>query len=92
MFVVKNKVDRLSNDRLNLLIERLAEHGRQNNWTVSQAENAAKLGKNISEEMLIHMWSKISETKNIKTIQNFHKFIGKYLVDVVNSNKDLLNK
>ena len=89
---VKNKVDSLSNDRLNLLIERLAEHGRQNNWTVSQAENAAKLGKNISEEMLIHMWSKVSETKNIKTIQNFHKFIGKHLVEVVNSNKDLLNK
>ena len=89
---VKSKLEKLSNDRLNLLIERLAEDGRQNNWTVTQAENAAKLGKMISEEMLIHMWSKISETKNIKTIQNFHKFIGTYLVKVVNSNKDLLNK
>ena len=82
----------LSNDRLNLLNERLAEDGRQNNWTVSLAENAAKLAKMISEEMLIHMWGKISETKNIKPIQNFHKFIGTYLVKVVNSNKDLLNQ
>jgi hypothetical protein len=89
---VKLKLKKLSNDRLNLLIERLAEDGRQNNWTVTQAENVSKLGKAISEEMLIHMWSKISETKNIKTIQNFHKFIGTYLVEVVNSNKDLLNK
>lgn len=88
----KNKISRLSNDRINLLIERLAEHGRQNDWTVTQAKNAAKLAKSISEEMLIHMWSKISETKNLPTIQNFHKYIGRYLVKVVNSNKDLLNK
>lgn len=89
---VKDKIDKMSNDRINLLIERLAEHGRQNNWNITQAENAAKLGKHISEEMLIHMWSKISATKNLPTIQNFHKFIGTYLVEVVNSNKDLLNK
>ena len=89
---VKDKISQMSNDRINLLIERLAEHGGQNKWNVSQAENAAKLGKSISEEMLIHMWSKVSETKNLPTIQNFHKFIGTYLVEVVNSNKDLLNK
>ena len=89
---VKDRIDSLSNDRINLLIERIAEHGRQNNWTVTQAENAAKLGKNISEEMLIHMWGKVSDTKNLPTIQNFHKFIGKHLVEVVNTNKNLLNK
>lgn len=90
--VVKNKIKKLTNDRLNLLIERLAENGRINEWTVSQAENASHLGKMISEEMLIHMWCKISETRNLKTIQNFHKFIGQQIVKVVNTNKDLLNK
>ncbi|MAH43886.1 hypothetical protein CL614_09280 [archaeon] len=86
------KLNKMSNDSLNLLIERLGEHGAANNWNVTQSKNAAKLGKLISEEMLIHMWAVISDTRNIKTIQNFHKFIGKYLVEVVNTNKDLLNK
>ena len=89
---IKRKLEKLSNDRLNLLIERIAEHGRTNDWTVSQAKNAANFGKSISEEMLIHMWSKVSETKNIKTIQNFHKYIGQQIVKVVNTNKNLLNK
>ena len=86
---VKEKVEKMSNDRLNLLIERIAEFGKQNDWTVSQGENAAKLGKMISEEMLLHFWNKVSETKNIKTITSFHKFIGNYLVEVVNSSKNL---
>lgn len=86
---VKEKIKDLSNDRLNLLIERISEHGKTNSWTVTQGENAAKLGKIVSEEMLIHMWSQVSATKNIETIQMFHKFIGDYLVDVVNNNKNL---
>ena len=74
---------------LNLLIERLAEYGKTNDWDVTQGENASKLGRMISEEMLLHMWNKVTETKNMKTIQNFHKFIGNYLVEVVNNSKNL---
>tara|TARA_E500000331_G_scaffold325530_1_gene342781 strand:+ start:385 stop:1473 length:1089 start_codon:yes stop_codon:yes gene_type:complete len=86
---VKEKVEQMSNDRLNLLIERLAEYGKTNDWDVTQGENASKLGRMISEEMLLHMWNKVTETKNMKTIQNFHKFIGNYLVEVVNNSKNL---
>jgi hypothetical protein len=85
----KTKIEELTNDRINLLIDRLSEHAKQNDWTLSQGQNVAKLGKSISHEMLIHMWSKISSTKNIKTIQSFHKYIGQHLVEVVNTNKDL---
>jgi len=85
----EDKVKAMSNDSINLLIERLAEHGKDNNWTVSQAENAGKLFKIISEEMAIHMWSQVSSTKNLPTIQNFHKFVGDYLVEIVNNNKNL---
>ena len=88
----KDKLDSMSNDRINSLIERLGEHSINNNWTVSQAKNAAKLGKSISEEMMIHFWSVITKGKNIKSIQNFHKEIGSYVVKIVNNNKDLLNK
>ena len=88
----KEKLSSMSNDRINSLIERLGEHGTQNNWTVSQSKNAAKLGKSISEEMMIHFWSVMTKGKNIKTIQNFHKEIGGYVVEIVNNNRNLLSK
>ncbi len=88
----KNKLKVMSNDRINSLIERLGEHAATNDWTVTQAKNATKLGKMISEEMMIHFWSCVTKGKNIKSIQNFHKEVGEYVVEIVNSNRDLLNK
>ena len=87
---VKNRLEAMSNDRINSLIERLGEHSTNNDWTVNQAKNAAKLAKMISEEMVIHFWSCITKGKNVKTIQNFHREIGDYIVEVVNSNRELL--
>ena len=88
----EHKLRTMSNDRINSLIERLGEHSASNNWSVSQAKNAAKLGKMISEEMMIHFWSKVTGGKNIESIQKFHKEIGQYVVEIVNNNRDLLNK
>ncbi len=88
----KSKINEMSNDRINSLIERLGEHSIENNWTVSQAKNAAKLGKIISEEMMIHFWSCVTKGKNIESIQKFHKEIGDYVVEIVNNNKNLLSK
>lgn len=85
----KEKINNMSNDRINGLIEQIGEHAKSNNWSVTQAENAAIFAKSISEEMLIHFWSEITKGKNIETIQKLHKFLGDYLVDVVNSNKDI---
>lgn len=83
------KIAALTNHRVNGLIDRLANHAKDNTWTLTQSENAAKFAKSISEEMLIHMWSAISKTRNIKTIQNFHTYIGDYLVKVVSESKTL---
>ena len=85
----KSKIEMMSNDRINSLIERLGEHARDNDWTTVQAKNAAKLGKFISEEMMIHFWSKVTQSKNLESIQNFHREIGDYVVEIVNNGKDL---
>jgi hypothetical protein len=85
----KDKINNMTNDRINGLIEQLGEHAKTNNWNVTQAENASIFAKSISEEMLIHFWAEITKGKNIETIQKVHKFLGDYLVDVVNSNKDI---
>ena len=88
----QEKIKSMSNDRINSLIERLGEHSGSNDWTVSEAKNAARLGKVVSEEMMIHFWSCVTKAKNINSIQKFHKEIGEYVVEVVNSNRDLLNQ
>ena len=87
----KDRIKELSNDRINTLINHLGENAKINEWTVDQSMNAAEFGKSISEEMLLYMWSIIAQTKNLKTIQNFHKFIGKSIVDAVTNSKDLLD-
>jgi hypothetical protein len=88
----QEKIRSMSNDRINSLIERLGEHSGSNDWTVAEAKNAARLGKMVSEEMMIHFWSCVTKAKNINSIQKFHKEIGEYVVEVVNSNRDLLNQ
>ena len=88
----QEKIKSMSNDRINSLIERLGEHSGSNDWTVSEAKNAARLGKMVSEEMMIHFWSCVTKAKNINSIQKFHKEIGEYVVEIVNSNRDLLNQ
>lgn len=87
-----DKINALTNDRINGLIEMLGEHARVNDWTISQAENAAKFAKSISEEMVIHMWSEITKSKNLTSIQNFHAYIGNYLVEVVNTSRNFDKK
>ena len=88
----ENQLKELSNDRINMLIERIAQHGKANDWNLSQGKNLGKFGRMISQEMLIHLWSEITETNNLKSIQSFHSYIGTYLVEVANSTKDLLSK
>ena len=86
---VKDKIKELSNDRINTIISHIAENAKDNEWTPKQAENVAEFAKTISEEMLIHLWGLVADCKNIKTITKFHKYIGTYIVDVVNESKTL---
>jgi len=86
----ERKINSMSNDRINSLIERLGEHAKDNNWTMHQAGNAAKLAMTISEEMVIHFWSCITKSGNVESIQAFHSHIGEYIVQVVTNNKQLL--
>ena len=86
----KEKIESLSSDKLNALISKIANHFADNEWTISQAENAAKFAKIITHEMLIHFWSELTSTNNLPNIRKVHKFMANYVVEVVNTNKELL--
>jgi len=86
----KEKIESLSSDKLNALISKIANHFADNEWTISQAENAAKFAKIVTHEMLIHFWSELTSTNNLPNIRKVHKFLANYVVEVVNTNKELL--
>lgn len=87
----KSKLENSSNDAINSLIERLGEHAEKNNWNLEQSKNVYKICDLISEEMILHLWSCVSKSKNMVTIQNIHHYLGERLVNIINSNKDIIN-
>lgn len=86
----KEKVSKLNSDKINSIISKIVNHFKDNKWTVDQAENASKFAKTIPHEMVIHFWSEMTKTKNIDNIQKVHRFLGSYIVDVVNTSKNIL--
>jgi len=87
----RTKIVKMSNDKINSLIERLGEHSADNKWDLSQAKNVSMLSNIISDEMTVHLWSCISKGRNIENIQNFHHHIGKKLIEIITENKDLIS-
>ena len=84
------KVGNLTNDKLNALISKLANHFTENEWTVDQAQNASRFAKTLPHEMLIHMWSELTKTRKIDNIRKIHRHLGDYIVEVVNTNKEIV--
>ena len=85
-----DKVGELTNDKLNALISKLANHFTENEWTVDQAQNASRFAKTLPHEMLIHMWSELTKTRKIDNIRKIHRHLGDYIVEVVNTNKEIV--
>jgi len=85
----KEALSKTSNDRLNSLIDQLGFHAKNNNWTVTQGKNVAEFGKNISQEMALHLWTTISSSKNIESLKVFHKYFGDYIVEIVEESKHI---
>ncbi len=74
---------------INGLIDKLAAHCKENEWTVTQAKKVATLGKALGGEMMVHLWNKLSATSNLKNIQKVHKLMGAEVVKVVQASRGL---
>lgn len=80
----KSKVLELSSDKINGLIQKIVDDMKINEWEVHQAENVSKFAQVITEEMTLHFWSEITKTKRIENIRKIHKYLGSYIVEIVN--------
>ena len=86
---IKEKVESLTSDKINSLIDKIAYHCKDNEWSVTQAENVSNFAKMITQEMAIHFWGEITKTKKLDNIRKIHKYLASYIVEVVNSSKSL---
>ena len=71
------------------LCDKIAEHCKDNKWTVTQAKNVAAFIDTISGEQMIHLWNLCSQTQNLPNIQKLHKLIGQKVVEAVQSSRNL---
>lgn len=85
----KEKISKLSTDKLNNIIERLGEHSGLNTWDFTQGQNAASFALSLSDELVVHMWAQVSKGNNIESIKIFHHFIGQHLVDILKNTKEI---
>lgn len=68
---------------INGLIDKLAEHCKENKWTAKNAKNVARFAKLIGGEMMVQLWNKVSGTNNLPNIQAIHKLVGQDVVKII---------
>ena len=85
----KSKVEDLTNSKINGLVEKLANHCKDNTWSVSQSKNVAAFAKALPGEMLVNLWNRISASQNLPNIQKLHKSIGQLVVRAVQGGRNV---
>lgn len=85
---VREVITELGADKKNALIQKLANHCKENKWKAGQVKNVAAFAKGLSGEMLVSCWNQLTQTQNLPNIQKLHKLIGRKVVEAVNSGRD----
>jgi hypothetical protein len=85
----ETKVSDLTNSKVNGLIEKLANHCKDNSWTIGQSKNVAAFAKALPGEMMVNLWNKISASQNLPNIQKLHKLIGQEVVRAVQGGRNV---
>ena len=79
----KDRIDPLTDDKKNALIEKIIDHCKDNEWSLSQAKNACDFVEPLSGEMVVSFFNSVLETNNVPNIRKVHKFIGMAVVNTV---------
>jgi len=85
----ETKVEDLTNSKVNGLIEKLANHSKDNSWTVGQSKNVAAFARSLPGEMMMNLWNKISASQNMPNIQKLHHLIGQEVVRAVHVSRNV---
>lgn len=89
---IKNRLKDIEASQLTSLIDKLGVHCTGNEWTAAQGENFGKFSDTLGGEMVVHLWTVISSTGNLKNIQLIYKKVGKRVVEAVQASRALAEK
>ena len=87
--IKKADIPKIAVSMLNNVIDKLADHSKDNEWTQKQANNVDKFARAISGEMMVVLWNKIAAGGNIVVIQKMHKLLGQEVVKAVQASRQL---
>jgi hypothetical protein len=73
----------------NAVIDKVADHCKNNEWSLDEAQNVAAFGQNIGGENTVQLWNKISSSNNLPNIQKLHKLMGAEVVKIVQASRNL---
>jgi len=85
----KDKLEDMTTDRVNALIQKVADWCKDNDLTLGQARNLKSWTGMMGDEIVVHLWNQISSTQNLPNIQKLHKLIGSRIVEAVNTSRNL---
>lgn len=77
---------------INSLVDKLHHHCKDNDWTMAQCKNIEQLTGVVSDEVMVHIWNKITSSNRIANIQKMHKLIGNKVVAAVQASRKLDKK
>ncbi len=74
---------------INNVIDKLAEHCKENSWTAKQANRVAQFGIDLGGELMVQLWNRMSGSNNLPNIQKLHKKMGAQVVAAVQASRNL---
>jgi len=87
--LTKKQISEVAVSTINGVIEKVADHAKENVWTDKQCQNVNKFARAISQEMMVNLWNKIAATNKIENIQKMHKILGQDVVKAVQASRNL---
>jgi len=85
----KDKLEDMTTDRVNALINKVAEWTKDNELTLKQAKNIKSWSNMMGDEVVVYLWNTISSTQNLPNIQKLHKLIGSRIVKAVQTSRNM---
>ena len=86
---VKERVDAQPASGLAHVIEKIADHCKEEKWSTKQAKNLAAFADTLTGELLVQLWNAVSNTQNLPNIQKVHKLIGTRVVKAVQESRNV---
>ena len=89
--ISKKQAKELNASEAMTVLDKLANHCKDNTWTKKEAKNVSSFVKTRGGEQLVYFWNAVTKTQNLPNIQALHGEIGQDVVRLVREARGLAN-